>query len=288
MITVERLSSVPVGTQWVVFCIRQRTRKGDLVNEDGLTDAVQEAGAVELLLIRHGESEGNVAATEARLSGAEVIDVPARDADVNLSSTGQDQAKALGTALARIAEELRPDAIVSSPYARALQTAEIAVETAGWPVKVLTDERLRDRELGILDRLTRLGVETRYPDEAERRLWLGKLYYRPPGGESWADVALRLRSILDELNTLGSGQRVMLVCHDAVILLVRYVLEGMSEQEILDLAATTSVLNASITRYVRPSGAGPWQLESFNVADHLAEQGVTVTEHAGDASVHPQ
>ncbi len=72
-------------------------------------------------------------------------------------------------------------------------------------MKVLTDERLRDRELGILDRLTRLGVKTRYPDEAERRLWLGKLYYRPPGGESWADVALRLRSILDELNTLGTG-----------------------------------------------------------------------------------
>ncbi len=258
------------------------------MNEDGLTNAVQEAGAVELLLIRHGESEGNVAATEARLAGAEVIDVPARDADVNLSGTGRDQAKALGTALARIADELRPDAVVSSPYARARQTAEIAVETAGWPVKVLTDERLRDRELGILDRLTRLGVETRYPDEAERRLWLGKLYYRPPGGESWADVALRLRSILDELNTLGTGHRVMLVCHDAVILLVRYVLEGMSEQEILDLAATTSVLNASITRYVRPSGAGPWKLESFNVADHLTEQGVTVTEHAGDASVHPQ
>ncbi|TVU59667.1 histidine phosphatase family protein [Paenarthrobacter nitroguajacolicus] len=258
------------------------------MNEDGLTDAVQEAGAVELLLIRHGESEGNLAATEARLAGAEIIDVPARDPDVNLSGTGQEQAKALGTALARIAAESRPDAVVSSPYARAWQTAEIAVEAAGWPVKVLTDERLRDRELGILDRLTRLGVETRYPDEAERRLWLGKLYYRPPGGESWADVALRLRSILDELNTLGTGQRVMLVCHDAVILLVRYVLEGMSEEEILDLAATTSVLNASITRYVRPSGAGPWTLESFNVADHLTEQGVTVTEHAGDASVHPQ
>lgn len=258
------------------------------MNEDGLTDAVQEAGAVELILIRHGESEGNVAATEARLAGAEVIDVPARDADVNLSGTGRDQAKALGTALARIAEEERPDAIVSSPYARARQTAEIAVDAAGWPVKVLTDERLRDRELGILDRLTSLGVKTRYPDEAERRLWLGKLYYRPPGGESWADVALRLRSILDELNTLGSGQRVMLVCHDAVILLVRYVLEGMSEEEILDLAATTSILNASITRYVRPTGAGPWELKSFNVADHLIEQGVTVTEHAGDASVHPQ
>jgi broad specificity phosphatase PhoE len=259
-----------------------------LVKEDGLTEAVQEAGAVELVLIRHGESEGNVAATDARLAGAEVIDVPARDPDVNLSGTGQEQAKALGAALARFDEDVRPDAVVSSPYARARQTAEIAVEAAGWPVQVRTDERLRDRELGILDRLTRLGVEKRFPEEVERREWLGKLYYRPPGGESWADVALRLRSVLDELNNLGTGHRVMLVCHDAVILLFRYVLEGMSEAELLDLAASTSVLNASLTRYVRPSGEGPWTLESFNVADHLTEQGVTVTEHAGDASVHPK
>jgi broad specificity phosphatase PhoE len=258
------------------------------VKDDGLTEAVQEAGAVELLLIRHGESEGNVAATDARMAGAEVIAVPARDADVNLSGTGQDQAKALGAALARIAEEFRPDAVVSSPYARAFQTAEIAVEAAGWPVKVQLDERLRDRELGILDRLTRLGVEKRYPEEAERREWLGKMYYRPPGGESWADVALRLRSVLDELNNLGSGHRVMLVCHDALIMLFRYVLEGMTEKELLDLAASTSVLNASITRFVRPAGEGPWTLESFNVADHLTEQGVAVTEHGGDSSVHPK
>lgn len=258
------------------------------MKDDGLTEAVQEAGAVELLLIRHGESEGNVAATDARLAGAEVIAVPARDADVNLSGTGKEQAKALGAALARIAEEFRPDAVVSSPYARALQTAEIAVETAGWPVKVQLDERLRDRELGILDRLTRLGVEKRYPEEAERREWLGKMYYRPPGGESWADVALRLRSVLDELNNLGSGHRVMLVCHDALVMLFRFVLEGMTERELLDLAASTSVLNASITRFVRPAGEGPWTLESFNVADHLTEHGVPVTEHAGDASVHPK
>ena len=258
------------------------------MKDDGLTEAVQEAGAVELLLIRHGESEGNVAATDARMAGAEVIAVPARDADVNLSGTGQDQAKALGAALARIAEEFRPDAVVSSPYARAIQTAEIAVEAAGWPVKVQLDERLRDRELGILDRLTRLGVEKRYPEEAERREWLGKMYYRPPGGESWADVALRLRSVLDELNNLGSGHRVMLVCHDALIMLFRYVLEGMTEKELLDLAASTSVLNASITRFVRPAGEGPWTLESFNVADHLTEQGVAVTEHGGDSSVHPK
>jgi broad specificity phosphatase PhoE len=260
----------------------------DSANASGLTQAVQQAGAVELLLIRHGESEGNVAATEAREAGVEVIDVPARDADVDLSGTGRDQAKALGAALGRIAQERRPDAIVSSPYARARQTAEIAAETAGWPLEVRTDERLRDRELGILDRLTRLGVENRYPEESDRREWLGKLYYRPPGGESWADVALRLRSVLAELNSLGMGHRVMLVCHDAVIMLFRYVLEGLSERELLDLAARETILNASMTRFVRPSGVGRWTLESFNVADHLAEQGVAVTEHGGDTVARPQ
>ncbi|UZX04373.1 histidine phosphatase family protein [Arthrobacter sp. CDRTa11] len=253
-----------------------------------MTQAVREAGAVELILIRHGQSEGNVAASEAQQAGVEVIDVPARDADVTLSTTGQDQAVAVGKALAAIPEDRRPDAVVSSPYARAHQTAEIAVETAGWPVRVRVDERLRDRELGILDMLTWQGVERRFPEEAERRRWLGKFYYRPPGGESWTDVALRLRSVLDELNGLGMGHRVMVVCHDAVILIFRYILEGMTEREILDLAAGTAVLNGSITRFVRPEGKGPWTLEEFNQADHLREQGVEVTEHAGDASVHPQ
>lgn len=249
---------------------------------------MQTVGAVELLLIRHGESAGNVAATTASVEGAEIIEVPCRDADVQLSKIGQEQAKALGTALSRNSRVFRPDAVVSSPYARAVQTAEIALETADWPMKIRTDERLRDRELGILDMLTRVGVERRFPEEAERRLWLGKLYYRPPGGESWADVALRLRSALDDIAGRGAGQKIMLVCHDALIMLFRYILEDMSEQELLDLAADTPVLNASLTRYKRPSGSGPWTLDSFNVTDHLTEQGVTITEHAGDTNVHPQ
>lgn len=263
-------------------------KRNDTQINDGTVPAGWTAGAVELILVRHGESQGNVAATAAQESGADVIDVPARDADVELSATGREQVRALGRALAPVPEELRPDVVISSPYMRAFQTAEIAAATAGWPITVRTDERLRDRELGILDMLTSHGVEHRLPEEAERRRWLGKFYYRPPGGESWADVALRLRSVLGELNALGSGHRVMLVCHDAVVMLFRYVLEGMSERELLDLAATTSVLNASVTRYVRPDGVGPWTLESFNVADHLKEQGVQVTEHAGDTSVHPR
>lgn len=258
------------------------------MDTDHTLPAGRSTGAVELLLVRHGESEANVAASAARDAGAEVIDVPARDPDVRLSPTGRDQAEALGRALATGALDHSPDVIFSSPYARARETADIAARTAALTVSVLSDERLRDRELGILDTLTQLGVQRRFPQEAERRRWLGKFYHRPPGGESWADVALRLRSVVAELNTLGEGQRVMVVCHDAVIFLFRYILEGLSEQEILDLAATNTVANASSTVFVRPSGVGPWELKDFNQTSHLSREGVTVTEHGGEANVQPQ
>ncbi len=244
-------------------------------------------GITGLVLIRHGESEGNVAATQARQAGAHVIHVPARDADVGLSDTGKDQALALGRLLAGAPEQSR-GAVWSSPYARARQTAELALQTGGWRQQIRLDERLRDRELGILDMLTSAGVEARFPEEAQRRRWLGKFYYRPPGGESWADVVLRLRSLLAELDREHAGEEVLLVCHDALIMLFRYILEGLTEAELLDLAATTSILNASVSRFVRSGGTGAWELQSFNMADHLTEHGVPVTEHAGDANVHPR
>lgn len=245
-------------------------------------------GPVELVLARHGESLGNMAATSAQLSGAEVIDVPARDADVDLSPVGYEQANALGGAFAGVPAGQRPDVIWSSPYVRARRTAEVAAAAAGWAAPILLDERLRDRELGILDTLTAAGVEARLPGEAARRRWLGKFYYRPPGGESWADVVLRLRSVLSDLERQPGAGRILLVSHDAVILLFRYILEGLSDRQLLDVAATSTVLNASLTRYRRHGGHGPWTLESFNDADHLAAQGVAVTEHGGDPDVHPR
>lgn len=241
-------------------------------------------GAIELILIRHGESAGNVAATEAQRSGAEVIDIGLRDPDVPLSDAGALQGEALGRWLAGLPGAERPDAVWCSPYLRARQTAELA----GAP-ELRVDERFRDRELGILDLLTSAGVEARFPDEARRRNWLGKFAYRPPGGESWADVALRLRSVLRDLDDEEDGKRVAVVCHDAVILLIRYICERLSEAELLDIAANTSVRNASVTRLVRPRGTGRWALQGFNAVDHLETGGAPVTEHAGDDThVHPR
>jgi hypothetical protein len=53
-------------------------------------------------------------------------------------------------------------------------------------------------------------------------------------------VARGLQTIFAELNILGTGHRVMPVCR-AVIVLFRYVLEGLTERELLDLVASETV-----------------------------------------------
>ena len=77
-----------------------------------------------------------------------------------------------------------------------------------------------------MDRLTRTGIEQLHPEQAEFRKLLGKFYHRPPGGESWCDVILRLRSALDTISLHHSGCRVLIVGHQVVVLCMRYLLGG--------------------------------------------------------------
>lgn len=241
------------------------------------------AALTEVVLVRHGESAGNVARTRALDAGAQVIDIGLRDPDVPLTPTGEEQARAVGGWLAD--SSVAPDVVYCSPYVRARQTAELALKAADLDLNVRLDERLRDRELGVLDLLTHDGVVSRFPDEAERRRWLGKLYYRPPGGESWADVALRLRSFISDLVVAApDARRALLVSHDAVIMLLRYVLEGWDEKTLLDTAAQTEVANASVTRLVLDPDRSPlWVAESFNAVEHLTATAGSDTTREQDA-----
>jgi broad specificity phosphatase PhoE len=252
----------------------------------------------ELWLVRHGESMGNVAASRAQREGLDVIPLDIRDADVPLSPVGARQARALGEWLS--AHRGRIDEFWVSPYVRARETLAIAlaedeapVPAAVRTVPVTIDERLRDRELGILDLLTRAGVERLHPGEAERRRHLGKFYHRPPGGESWADVALRLRSFLRDALAdpgpdpgAGPDRRVLVVVHDAVVMLLLYVLLPLSEEQLLEFAADHTVDNASIT-HLRLTETG-WELVDFSNVEHLVREGAPVTEHAGSPDVEPE
>lgn len=241
-------------------------------------------GVSELVLIRHGESQGNVAAAQAHAAQAHEIDVPARDADVDLSDLGREQAAAAGVALCRMADDARPQRVVVSPYLRARETARLACEKAGLELPMRVDERLRDRELGVLDRLTSEGVEARYPEEAARRRWQGKFYHRPPGGESWADVALRLRAWLADVDAELAAGRLLVVSHDVVIALLRYVCEGLDETEVLELARSTPLHNASLSRLVREAD-GSWTVVDYDEVTHLDDAGLEPTQHGGERRV---
>ena len=225
-----------------------------------------------LWLVRHGESLGNVADARALEAGADRLDLDVRDPDVQLSDTGRSQAEALGRYLASLPEDQRPTAALSSPFARALTTAQLA--TAGLGIRVRTDERLRERDFGAFDGMTGAGIREQFPDEAERRDLLGKFYYRPPGGESWADVALRIRSLLATEALRHDCDRLLVVAHQAVIWVFRYVLEELTEQELLAVDQEEQVANASLTRY-DVDAEGDLKLTAFNEVEHLEDETVT-------------
>src|SRR6478735_7084782 len=109
----------------------------------------------ELWLVRHGQSQGNVIRERPRADQQETLDIADRDMDVPLSELGVEQATALGRWLA--GQSAVPDVVVASPYVRAAQTAQGICTAAGLGLKVHLDERLRERELGILDLLTGRG-----------------------------------------------------------------------------------------------------------------------------------
>ena len=132
-----------------------------------------------LWLVRHGESAGNVARLAAEGAVLERIAITARDADVPLSPLGERQSAALGRWFGGLPEPEWPTVVLVSPYRRALQTVERLIDAAGagrCRPALIVDERLREKEFGMLNRLTRAGIQAQYPEQAALREQLGKFY----------------------------------------------------------------------------------------------------------------
>jgi len=245
------------------------------------------ANPARLWLVRHGQSLGNVARDAAHEAELERLDLAERDMDVPLSDLGREQAEAFGSWLGDQDGDERPQVIISSPYRRASQTAEIIAATAGLSsVPVRLDERLRERELGVLDLLTRRGIEAHFPLEAERRTRLGKFYHRPPGGESWVDVALRLRSWRDSVAREHDRDRVLVVAHEVVIVMMRYLIEELSEEQALALSKDEPLANCSLTAFDATT-AGDLVLRQAGWTAPVRSEGASVTE-APDTPVAPR
>jgi broad specificity phosphatase PhoE len=233
-----------------------------------------------LWIVRHGQSAGNVARDAAETQGLHLIDVPTRDADTPLSELGLQQAAALARWFAAKSPPERPNVLMCSPFVRAQQTCVAVAEALGIEDdEIEADERLREKEFGILDRYTRHGISSQFPGLAAQRARVGKFYFRPPGGESWCDVILRVRSIVEVLRRDHVEDRVLIVAHQVIVNCFRYLLECLDEEKILSIDREADVPNCGITEYAldRREPDARFVLRTANLVLPLVEAGAPVT-----------
>lgn len=188
--------------------------------------------------VRHEESMGNVYARAAKEQGLDRVESPVPNPQIGLSHDGMKKATQIKVALVPFTR------VFASSYVRAQQTAEIA----GFS-HYAVDERLRDRELGCLDGFTSSGIERYAPAEAAARAHMGKFYHRPAGGESWADVVLRMRSFLFEQKMRGINDLIFF-SHDVTILCALYICYDLTVDEVLAMQKESPILNGSVTEMV--------------------------------------
>jgi broad specificity phosphatase PhoE len=232
-------------------------------------------------LVRHGQSAGNVARDRAEAEARLLIDIATRDVDTPLSDLGIAQSHALADWFAALPDAEKPSVVLHSPYLRAAHTAGIVLEhmRANVPT-VVADERLREKEFGIVDRLTPRGIAERYPELHAQRAHVGKFYFRPPGGESWCDVILRLRSVIDTVTREYRSERVLIVAHQVIVNCFRYLFERMDERAILEADRLGDVPNCSITSYrfdMAQGKSGKLVLDQVNFVAPLRDAGTPVT-----------
>lgn len=148
---------------------------------------------VHLVLVRHGEAEGN---RELRYLGR---------TDAPLTECGEGQATLLASALPR----LLPTDIYASPLLRARATAGATSALLGLPLTVIPE--LREMDFGAWEGLTRQEVRERDPEALAA--WEGGTTPAPPGGESLDAVSARVVSFADSLLASHAGKTVALFSH---------------------------------------------------------------------------
>ncbi len=204
-----------------------------------------------LILVRHGQSEGNLANKKARTGDFSHFSEEYRNRagrHWKLTDLGVEQAKSSGNWLRKnkLDKFFR---YYTSSFVRAKQTAaHLGLEDAAWTIET----RLRERDHGDIDTTPAAEFANKYPDNARTR-GADSLYWRPPGGESIADVRLRVRSMLDTLHRECDGSDVIFVCHGDFIRATRAELEYLSDEQwdLLESQAKLNVGNAEVVHYTR-------------------------------------
>lgn len=211
---------------------------------------------IDLLLVRHGQSEGNVARrlSEAGDHSAYTKDFMDRHtASLRLTRRGREQASRAG---AWIREEFGLDKIgfdryITSEYTRAMETAGLlGLPRADW----FCDFYLTERDWGELDICPENEREEKFGAALKRRE-VEPFFWRPPNGESFAQLCLRVDRVLHTLHRECSDKRVIMVCHGEVIRAFQVRIERMSQTRFKELIFSKNsedrIHNCQVLHYTR-------------------------------------
>ena len=201
-----------------------------------------------LLVIRHGETVWNV---EERFQG---------HGDSPLTETGRTQVRALGLRL----RDFRFDELITSDLGRAQETASIIAECTGHVFR--TDQRLRERNYGVLEGLTIPKINVQYPEVFDR-LKAGDPEYIVPEGESHRQHYERNIDFIETFMAEKAGTTAALVVHGGVLdSILRYVTEMPLDYRrcfIIDNASLSVFLHG--TFYTTPR----WVVKTWGDVGHL-------------------
>ena len=205
-----------------------------------------------LYICRHGRTEANASGL---LLGR---------ADPGLDRLGRAQAEAMAAALPR------PDLVITSPLARCRETAAAfaADGELGPGPAARIDERLIELDYGEFDLVPLRDI----PAETWQR-WRADPHFRPPGGETLAELADRVSGCLAEVQERAAEADVVVVSHVSPIKAALAWALGVG----IDVSWRCFVAQASVTEIgVGPNGPS---LRMFNGVSHL--DGVDEAASAG-------
>jgi broad specificity phosphatase PhoE len=186
-------------------------------------------GNTRILLIRHGQSEGNAA---GRFGGHTATP---------LSERGRRQAEATATALAN--ESF--DAIYSSDLLRAVETAMPLARLTG--LEIERTEAFRERSVGVMEGLTFEESAEQHPEQ------YAALIHRDfdhvlLGGESYRQMLDRASRELDQAIEKHRGGRICIFSHTGTIcILALHLMGALDAPELRPVWIATS--NCGITRF---------------------------------------
>jgi probable phosphoglycerate mutase len=199
-----------------------------------------------MLLLRHGETAHS---GSRRFSGI---------GDLPLTERGEAQARRVA---ARLRDEPRLDAIVSSPLPRAVATATVISEAVG--VAVTKNDDLKETDFGEWEGLTFDEAREKWSTDLAR--WLVDPEFAPPGGESIAATSRRVVRARDAVLAAYPEGRLLVVSHVTPIkALVRLAVDAPGAAVFrmhLDLAALSVIDYFGEQRAV---------LRLYNDTSHLA------------------